>query len=700
MRRILAAATLATFPLALALPAPAGASGDFGCGQSWRLKHANLSGCDDMAMLGPGNDTRTNLTLLWFDRRGSLPRPGQGTPPQPLGPLFDWRTFAGWLAPRAEDGNIDYSSGEGSRCLSNSSGAAAFEAAVNAAKLPGGEGAALIAARRGLNPDCAKPSDGSAVAALDGQVKSPAGKAFVAYLAGARAFYDGDFDTAASRFAGLAGGRDPWLRETARYMTARVEVNRMQVGLFDEYGIPKDFKTIDQKVVAAADSGLHAYLKDYPKGLYAESAQGLLRRVYWFGGKRDLLARQYVALFVQPAAARGIDDVDLAEEMDSKLLPELTIGDTSDPTLLAVIDLKRMRMADDEVSAGCCTNPITLAEITGQRAAFAGNQPLFDYLVAAHQFYVGNKPAEVLKLIPDAARQKSFSDIQFSRQMLRGMALEAMGDRNARGFWLEMMPGATLEAQHSALELALAYHDERTGGLARVFAADSPVDDASIRGILLTNVADAALLRQQAKGAKAAHERQLALFTLLYKELSRGAYRDFGSDLALVPAGAPNTANFYDLLTSDPLPLGIFVRPPQGADIDCPALRRTAADLAAAPASPHARLCLADFFRANGFDQFALDTQPPKQDLGGTKTLFAGPVYSRLEVYKSIIADPKAGADDKAYALYRAVNCYAPSGNNSCGGTDVATAQRKAWFQRLKADYPKSRWASDLRYYW
>lgn len=698
MRRL--CVSLAALAACFAVPLPADASGDFGCSPSWRLSHANLTGCDDMAILGPGNDTRTNLTMLLFDRRGSLPKPGEGAPPQPLGALFDWRTLSGWLAVRPDNSDTDFPSGEGSRCRTNGSGAAAFEAAVNAAKLPGGEGAALIAARKSLSPDCAKPSAGGADAALDGQVKSPAGKAFAAYLAGAQAFYDGDFDAAGTRFAGLSGARDTWLRETARYMAARVEVNRIQVGLFDEYGNIKDLKTVDQKVVAAADAGLRAYLKDYPKGLYAASARGLLRRVYWFGSKRDLLAQQYVALFVQPAAARGLNDVDLAEEMDTKLLPELTIGDTTDPTLLAVVDLKRMRSADGDVSAECCAHPITLDEITGQRAAFANNLPLFDYLVAAHQFYIGKKPAEVLKLIPDAARQSSFSEVQFSRQMLRGMALEAVGDRNARGFWLEMLPGAKLDAQHSALELALAYHDERTGGLARVFAADSPVDDASLRGILLMNVADAGLLRKQASAAKAAHERQLALFTLLYKELSRGAYRDFGSDLALVPAGAPNEANFYDLLAIEQLPLGIFLKPTQATDIDCPTLKRTAADLAAAPGNPHAKLCLADFFRTNGFDGFALDTQPSKADLGGTKTLFAGPVYSRLETYKSIVADAKAAGDDKAYALFRAVNCYAPSGNNSCGGTDVDKNVRKSWFTRLKADYPKSHWASELRYYW
>lgn len=65
-----------------------------------------------------------------------------------------------------------------------------------------------------------------------------------------------------------------------------------------------------------------------------------------------------------------------------------------------------------------------------------------------------------------------------------------------------------------------------------------------------------------------------------------------------------------------------------------------------------------------------------------------------------MIADPKAGAEDKAYALFRAVNCYGPSGNNNCGGTEVPIEQRKAWFQRLKKDYPASSWAKALRYYW
>ncbi len=118
----------------------------------------------------------------------------------------------------------------------------------------------------------------------------------------------------------------------------------------------------------------------------------------------------------------------------------------------------------------------------------------------------------MLKLIPDAARQADFSYLQFSRQMLRGAALDAVKDRNARGFWLEMLPGTKRPFQRPAIELALALHDERAGALDGLFAPGSPVRSPDLREILLTNVAGPALLRRQARDPQAPkHERDLAL---------------------------------------------------------------------------------------------------------------------------------------------------------------------------------------------
>ncbi|MEW5286772.1 hypothetical protein, partial [Klebsiella michiganensis] len=65
-----------------------------------------------------------------------------------------------------------------------------------------------------------------------------------------------------------------------------------------------------------------------------------------------------------------------------------------------------------------------------------------------------------------------------------------------------------------------------------------------------------------------------------------------------------------------------------------------------------------------------------------------------------IITSPKAEPEDKSYALYRAILCYAPSGSNECGGEDVEKLQRKGWFTQLKTQYPGSPWAQKLKYYW
>ena len=126
-----------------------------------------------------------------------------------------------------------------------------------------------------------------------------------------------------------------------------------------------------------------------------------------------------------------------------------------------------------------------------------------------------------------------------------------------------------------------------------------------------------------------------------------------------------------------------------------------ASTLAASPRDVKARLCLGDFWRLNGLDGFDTPDARPKADtLGGTPSLFPGRPVPRAAIYVDVMADPGAAAGDKAYALYRAVQCYAPSKINTCGGADVPESQRRAWFQRLKREFAQTAWAQKLRYYW
>ncbi|MEG3175607.1 hypothetical protein U1872_05140 [Sphingomonas sp. RB3P16] len=667
---------------------PAKASSDVGCSPSWKLSFAGYSGCDDTAMIGPRNDSRTNLMLLMADLPGASRARGPAKPSV----FLDTES----LAPPAAEQDSLFSDGEGSRCRSNATGTADFETALRRnAKVPEPERAALIAARRGFQPDCAQTGTLGAMAGI----RSEAGKAFAAYLEGAAAFYGADFDAATARFTALGTARDPWLRETARYMLGRVAVNRAQVDYYDDYGSPKEAMKISPKLLEDAEAALRGYMKAYPKGEFFYSARGLLRRVYWLGQDRAKLEAEYAALLALPDSQRGIDAASLAQEIDAKLLSSATADTLHDPMLLAVFDLMHMRSKSYDGDP-CCT-PISRAALEAQRAKFTGKPALFAYLLAVHAHFVAPQRGAVVRLLPDAAKQADFSYLEFSRQMLRGIALDASGDRNARGFLIDLLSGAKRVGQRPLVELALAMHEERNHALARVFAPDSPIRTPEIRETLLVYGADAKLLRQQAQAATAPdHERDVALFTLLYKEATRGSHRDFGGDARLVPAGAPSDARYYDIFASEHLATALFTKGTKLGDYGCPPLLETERRLTDSADDAKALLCVGEFVRANGFDGSVLDGQPSADALGGTPSLFAGAPYSRLVTYQAVMASPKASPDDKAYALFRAINCYAPGGTNTCGGAEVEKVTRKAWFQRLKRDYPKSRWAQELQYYW
>jgi TolA-binding protein len=688
----------------LAHAVPARASGDFMCLPSWSLVHPDYSDCDNMAMLQPGNDTRVNLMLLMLESRGGKLDPAQMSPERPGGddPMNDWPTFSDRFSaprPEGEETSNAYAEGEGSRCLSNGAGADAFAAAVGAvAAIPEAERSALIAARNNLAPSCTGPSNGAAgVAAAVQAATTPQGKAFAQYLQGTDAFYAGDFDAAHAGFTALVGADDPWLAETARYMIGRVELNRAQVNAFDEYGTLRE-DGVDTKSLDAAEAGFDDYLKSYPQGRYAASARGLLRRVYWLGRQPAKLAGTYAGvLSVAPSDTR-MPDRDLADEIDNKLLGAAGPADAGDPLLLAVLDLRALRAPVDENGK---TTPPPALDFTAQESALGANPALRDFLLASDAFYRAQQPEAVLKLIPEEM-QTSFTPLAFSRQMLRGIALEATKDKAARDHWTAMLAGAALPFQRPAVELALALHDEQAGAIAKVFAADSPVKNGRIREILLRNVADPALLREEASAATVPQrEREVALFTLLYKELTRGRYKDFLADLVLAPTDAASDGWAADISGTDTRPpLALFVTPGQTGEYDCPALKETVAQLAKNQKAAKPQLCLADFLLVNNFDQSALDEQPAAGELGSSQSGFPGAAYSRLEVYRALIEAKTTPAEDKAYALYRAVNCYAPSGNNSCGGRDVDVKQRKQWFLMLKNRYPTSRWAKELQYYW
>ncbi|WP_159865084.1 hypothetical protein [Novosphingobium sp. 9U] len=689
---------------AAAWPGTAGASGDYGCTPRWSLA-VSFYECAGTALIGPRNDTRVNLALLLRDKsaaRGAQSYPKWDWGNAEFGHVFvSWDVLqsAYWPKPESTTSvDSDEPSYAGSRCQTLASGTLAFRAALARGKgLTAPERQALTAARDLVKPACDGNKTAPAWPALEGK----AAQAWLSYLKGAWAFYADDFPAARTQFTEVARAKEPWIAQTARYMIARNDLAAAQAGAIDEWGGFAGVDKVDRASAEHARGALQDYLSGYPRGLYAASASGLTRRATWLLGERPALARTYSGLLADPSRSP-----EMLEEVESKLLFGIGMGNDVDaPLLMATWDLLRMRQADPDFPDTEAPALLTQAELSSQAPVFARQPELYGFLQASLAYHGAKDYRRVLSLIPEIA-PKDLGALAFSRQLLRGMALEASGDADAERFLQQLALGARDLYQQPAAQLGLAMHWERGGNLAKVFAAGSPVTEPEIRTILLAHVAPPALLRRQAGTASA--EGGVALFTLLTKDLSRGHYREFGSDLAQVPASAPTlgtvgegwSSGWMDSDADNHPPLGLFRQGKWQEEYPCPALQASAATLASNPRDIHAQLCLAEFWRLNGFDDYLAAKRPPADQLGGSPDLFPGRPAPRSVLYASVLADRSAGAADKAYALYRSVQCYAPSQNNACGGEDVPVSHRKAWFQQLKRDYPASPWAIDLKYYW
>lgn len=680
----------------------AGASGDYGCEPTWRLGLGEYD-CAGTAMLGPRNDTRINLAWL-LQRKAMAPAtdPALDWRSAPLGHVFlSWETMrlSFWPGSNPIDPmdapDVLYA---GTLCQTYESGTAAFGAALARSRpVAPADAEALQQARALLKATC----DGESAQPQWPVVESAAGQEFLGYLKGAQAFYAHDFARAESTFAALHDARDPWVNETARYMLGRNALAAtLQAGL-DEWG---DFDPDKRDAAKARDArkALETYLAGPQDQTYAASAKGLLRRAYWLEGAMPGLERTYGSVLAVERE-RGASSPDLIEEVEHKLLFDRSAdGVFATPLVLATWDLARMRETRPFVFE---TQPAALSaqELEQQAPVFADEPELYAFLKAAHAFHVDKDYRRALALLPDEADKPAYAPLDFSRQMLRGLALEQVDGGQAPPFWQRLAKGSAALYQRPAVELALARYWERTGKLELVFAEGSIVTVPEIRAILLEHVAGPQLLRQQARAGSSALERRVATMTLLYKDLTRGAYADFVRDHALASGAKGNDGQIGGWLddSTRSVPLGSFASGQHKGSFACPQIVDTARTLSIKPQDPGALLCLGDFYRLNGFDWYmANEAWRSADQLGGGASFFPGRLTDRASLYAQVLASPAATPDQRAYALYRSVMCYAPSGNTSCSAHDVPEAQRKAWFEQLKREYPKSQWTVKLKYYW
>ena len=671
------------------------ASGDAGCNPSMKVFHSDFTGCDSMGFLAPGNDTRVNLIYLMADaHHQKLKKIGKTDrgyyPPNDLTPV-DWAGLVDALTPPAPtpaDSSAQQTTGEGSICVSDEKGKTQFIAALMAdGSVAPDVKTKLIDARNALN--CQSQGDSSQMDVLAQAPADPAATDFFAYLKAITQFYK-QSHTDASAFSALTNSTQPWVKEAAVYMQARVLLLNAQANAFDEYGTLQQNK-IDQAAVGKALDALNAYLKDYPKGAYTGSATGLLRRAYWLGADKSKQLEIYDKLV--SGGEVNESSLDIVNEMDLKVPVEAFANTAISPMLLAVQDFRRMRTRNDE--KGKPVIDLKSDELEAQRPRFASQPELFEYLAAARAWLVDKDAKAVLKILPEKPVSADMSYLEFSRQLLRTAALDVTGDDTARNNFVAMFPAATSAYQRGTLELALAMYDERHKKVGPDFEAGTLIQDSSIRRQLLEYVAGPIILRQQAKSTTAPkEEREVALYRLLSRELVQGHFKGFLEDFALLPEKPVAATGTQDT------PQDIFVGfrwEGRKEGYICPNISGIAKSLDANPKDIHARMCLGDFFRLFGI---ADATVSDKDILGGTGTLFSGAPIFRGDIYSDVIKDKSATRDDIAYALFRAVHCYEPAHSNDCGGKEVPLSVRKGWYDELKQKYGNTNWADALQYYW
>ncbi|WBU48317.1 hypothetical protein PF050_17885 [Kosakonia pseudosacchari] len=520
---------------------------------------------------------------------------------------------------------------------------------------------------------------------------------FRTYLHGANAFYAGDYAAAAQAFTSLASSPQPWLAETASYMLMRTALNASSANANGEYGDFDVTKVDKAQAQNARDAALH-YLKSWPQGRYAESAQGMLRRINWYLQDWNALAALYEQALSQTASSDAL--ITLVNESDNKLLEwgGNNFISTPDASLMTfILTLRRLRDNQCDEKHPC----IDQAWLDSIKADFDKNKrsDLWNYLRLKLAFSKQDY-ATVRSAITPAQTLPPHNILAFSEQVLYGEALMAEKQwPDAKAHWLHLLDLSKDVEQQQLLQAKLAATLVESDALAQIFTPDSKVTNLRYRSLVLKTKAPRELLRQQASSGPNNEERTIALHTLLTRDLTEGHYVDWLQDKKLIAAIAPPvTGEAFDDVN-----LSAFGW--KGTDKEsvyfCAALEKTVTTLSQKAQDGHALNCLGEFFRITQTrvnretDQWGNDALDD-----ATKLESAPGVAHRLAWYQQVINDAKAEPEDKSYALYRAVMCYAPSGYNDCGGEDVDKSVRKAWFQQLKSRYPGSVWAKALKYYW
>jgi hypothetical protein len=669
------------------------------CEPNLAINDKNLNGCSNLPVLYPANDSQTNMTLLLSDLGLATIKPMTadanlwdavyGTVP------FDAANLSSLTQNKLPNQRKRLERNDtvfDERCASFDSGNQTFNTQVqNNKAIPNLEKQILISERKKMN-QC---GDKIELIAINPNW-SITTRQYASYLNASILFYNSNYSAATKIYTVLTTVEDTWLKETSQYMLIRTSLNSAYATGVDKYG-DVYLDNINQNLLKQFLDNINAYLKAYPNGQYIASARGFMRRGFWLSKRQDLLVNEIVWQIHNPKSKfYNLEMSQLPAEIDRRVFNSqyFNVKNLKDPFFLATYDLMYMRMPASDPY-----RPITWAQLAAQKEFFKAQPELFQYLQAAHLFFVQNKAQEAQNYLAKA-NAKNSSYLQLSQTFLRGQILEKIGQpQNAEEYWRQQLAQAKDSYQRGLFETALSNHLAIKQDYSAFIGKKAQITQPNLQRNFITQIANTNSLQKIIQSDQSnINQKQAAIYTLLSKSLVHQQFELFKQSYAFMPQNAMQYQGYNsdnEQLKNKP-DFSNFIW--NGANITpqlkCSNLETLVNQLAQTPKDPLLNVCLGEYFRSEqgySLQQLAYAEQQ--------KSSFSGKIFSRGQVYKDILKS--SSKDDlHAYALYRSIQCYAPSGINDCGDAEVSKPVRKQWYDQIKRDYPNSTWAKSLKYYW
>ncbi len=715
------------FAAALFSPAFAFASSDncYDSGQALYLHRPALDDCStDLNFLDPFNDSRGNIALMIGayvttrdDQSDESPFEREVRAAESEG-IRITRT-----APTPHFSIEEYAAVFGTCHSNNKDAAAHFISMIRQSSLSNDLKGKLIDIRILLLAECGAKGDFVEWAKPEnpdlGQLESnDSTKEWLHYLRAAFLLYHSNPKEAADIFASLKSSSDPHLKETALYLEGRTRLVQAQTA-WDGYN--RSSESVDRATVEAGARLLQEYVSTFPKGPFAASATGLIRRAARLLDKNE----EYLSLLFK-AFNEGIEKKDaltlgyLGDELERFVSLWSSRPPFDSPLLAAqsILMMNRDPITEDQKNAAS----ETLKKLEENAALFAPYRGLHDLLQSQMLFRMQRFEEAAASMPPASAPE----EVKSAHKLVAAESLEFLGKFDeAEKLWRELIAGQkskatakpeatatpeqsgdsgeeidsgpSIQLENSEIRLRIALlrnllRSKKFGAIAESGLEDLPglnlaflqvYTDEELEKVLETGKASEPT-KAAATEALLYHfmmDENFESFVKLFDRASEEVKQKFADVEKTIHALAKNRQDPRALLDFGHFQENFYDGAERAAVYFKPI------DLSEKSGNPGS--ILAEFFGKEGF----------RGSKGMTKDLRPFDYYQEA---RDVLAKlPKADADLKAEALFRLIWCFRWSTCHVHIPNDlVPKKQRSAWFNELKSKYKNSSWAQETKYYY